>query len=406
MQKMLLLLHSAEKVESRLKNQENLDLPFEHSTKTPLHTMIQNGETELALALLNAGANSCALDAKGRTALHVAARYNRVDVLTELLKRPVKQLINQQQGSAKVTALHIAAKHGHVAVMNQLLEQGANPRLSTTNSYTSLHTAASHNHLDACIRLLKECDLVNQQNKKGNTPLHFAIQENNAEIATLLLLHGAKITTANEEGKTPMQMGSPAIFHRMHNENFVALEKIQVEVKRLKANRSSISDLTQKKITAFSELSKIINANPYRPLSVNVREFKTIGSHYDMLVQQDTVFHVAGKPTISQSLVDSFDSPECGKYFFGGQLAFDTVDDLVDEFMLLNPENMQPSSSNGPSSSLPSAPSSSTTPTPAVLISYFGAIPAPHPVAAEASAPPLPQPSEPSVPNMYPTPIV
>jgi hypothetical protein len=122
-----------------------------------------------------------------------------------------------------------------------------------------------------------------------------------------------------------------------------------------------------------------------------------------MLIQQDTIFHVAGKSTISQSLVDSFDSPECGKYFLGGQLAFDTVDDLVDEFMLLNPEGMQPSSSNGPSNSLPSAPSSSTTPTPAVLISSFGAIPAPHPVAAEASAPSLPQQPEPSVPNMYPT---
>lgn len=349
----------ANEVRTRLQYQENLELPLMGFNNSPLHTMIQLGETELALALLNAGADSCALDTEGRSALHVAARYNRVEILTDLLKKPVKLQIDLQD-KLGMTALYMAARYNHATVVDQLLKSGANPHLPHTNGVTPLHVAAHNGHQEACAQLIQAGAVVDSQNERGNTPLHSAIRKNKMEVAKLLLLHNASPNILNHEKKTPMDVGSPAIFHTHRNENFSASEKINIEIDRLKNNGSN-TDLNKKKQEALAVLSKIINDNPYRPLSINVRDFKAKETHYNVLKQQDTIFHNPGAPTISQRLVDSFDNAECGKYAPGGQLTLG-VDDLVDEFMHLNPDEMQqPSSSTGSTPSTSSSqPSTST----------------------------------------------
>jgi ankyrin repeat protein len=106
-------------------------------------------------ALLKAGAVM-----KGRSALSIAARYGRANIVTFLLDQgaaidevPDNDDIDFHDIDAK-NALCEAAARGQLEVVKLLLERGADPRVTDTNGKSAVELAETEEHED-CTQVLK-----------------------------------------------------------------------------------------------------------------------------------------------------------------------------------------------------------------------------------------------------------
>ncbi|KAM9308056.1 uncharacterized protein PAF06_012193 [Gastrophryne carolinensis] len=146
--------------------------------ETPLHiaARIKDGE-KVAEILLKSGADVNMENANGETAMHVAAQYGNIKMITTLMEEGGEVT---WQSKARENALHTAARHCHLPIVEAILSYLTNEKAETE--------AAS---------------CVNQPNQGGETPLHSAAatardvihcEEEDVRIVRLLLEHGADIS--------------------------------------------------------------------------------------------------------------------------------------------------------------------------------------------------------------------
>jgi len=172
---------------------------------TPLHVAAATNNVPLALLLLDRGAAVGARDARRQTPLHLAAA-NGCEEAAELLV-DIEAPINSWSSDG-LTPLHLAAAGGHVAVAKVLLEAGADPDLA--NSYghrTPLHEAAARGKRAVAELLIARGANVNARTSTvvggGATPLHDAARGGHRGLVVLLLARGADPRAANDAGRTP-----------------------------------------------------------------------------------------------------------------------------------------------------------------------------------------------------------
>lgn len=65
------------------------------------------------------------------------------------------------------TALHIASRLGKVEIVQQLLHSGASANAATTSGYTPLHLAAREGHQDVAAMLLENKASLDSSTKVG-----------------------------------------------------------------------------------------------------------------------------------------------------------------------------------------------------------------------------------------------
>ena len=116
------------------------------------------GGHELVLALLlEAGANPLALDHRMRSAVHIAAYWNRISILDEL------ELVGsptdvQALGDHLATPMHYAAQRGHREAVLWLLDRGANPDRCLYDGQKPIDLAQKNGH-HAVVELLTRWSL-------------------------------------------------------------------------------------------------------------------------------------------------------------------------------------------------------------------------------------------------------
>ena len=88
----------------------------------PLHRAVRRGNETVVRRLLEVGADVTARGAKGRTCLHIAARYGHVDMLGQLGAETYALL--DAVDEVGWTAAHHAAVRGHERVLDALLAMG------------------------------------------------------------------------------------------------------------------------------------------------------------------------------------------------------------------------------------------------------------------------------------------
>uniref|UniRef100_A0A7S2CJ86 Uncharacterized protein n=1 Tax=Haptolina brevifila TaxID=156173 RepID=A0A7S2CJ86_9EUKA len=141
---------------------------------TELHKCVKNGDTAIALDIINDGADVNALGAQGRT------------------------------------ALHRALGGGYFECAKMLLDNGADPNIADAMKRTSLHWAVLGTGGEECAGLLFEVGagnaMLNTPSKSGSTPLHCAITSGRAELARLLLDQGADPELKDETGKSAVEL--------------------------------------------------------------------------------------------------------------------------------------------------------------------------------------------------------
>ena len=140
------------------------------TSRPPLEQAILRNKTEIAILLLESGADPNSTNASKRTPLHLAVDRN------------------------------------NPAIAAALLKAGAQPNLRDADGWTPLHHAAAKNQLETAKSLLSGGADPMTLSQLGGTPLHEAAASGGAEIINLLLEHKVDPTVKSKDGVTALDI--------------------------------------------------------------------------------------------------------------------------------------------------------------------------------------------------------
>jgi ankyrin repeat protein len=156
--------------------------------RTPLHRATCASVVE---ALVQAGATVDARDSFGRTPLAAAVSARRVDLALALLNSGADSRVNVAGEALSVIAFEWA-----FGALERLLECGAEPGLL-------LHAAARRDSLGLPLSIVRHLD-VNAADADGDTALHTAARSSRGSSTEELLRLGANPRAVNKTGSTPL----------------------------------------------------------------------------------------------------------------------------------------------------------------------------------------------------------
>lgn len=146
-------------------------------------------------------------DKRGRAPLHHAIVYsthskNSLKLVRTLLAHGALADLRDIDSQ---TPLHLAAEYQRPDLILELLKSGAKPRLKDSEGKTALHKSVvrfepSKKALEALVKAGAD---INAQDAQGNTPLHLAVYYGSKESVAWLMEHGANPMIRNKEGKLP-----------------------------------------------------------------------------------------------------------------------------------------------------------------------------------------------------------
>jgi hypothetical protein len=152
-------------------------------TRTPLAQAVLRNKTEIALFLVEAGANPDALDSSERTPLHLAVERRNPQVVAALLKGKAKPSLGDKDGW---TPLHHAAAKNLVEIAKILLAGGADPMALSKLGGTPLHEAAASAGAEMVQLLLAHKVDPALKSKENVTALDIAIKYKNQPAIDIL----------------------------------------------------------------------------------------------------------------------------------------------------------------------------------------------------------------------------
>jgi uncharacterized protein len=167
----------------------------------PLIAAAETGDRVAVSRILDQGSLVDARAVDGTTALHWAARADRLDTVQLLLESGADANAADRYG---VTPLYLAAENGSAGVMAALLDAGAKIDAVAPIGETALMTAARTGVLDAVTLLLDRGAAVDARDREfEQTALMLAVREGHPEVVSLLLARGADVDARTRVGPTP-----------------------------------------------------------------------------------------------------------------------------------------------------------------------------------------------------------
>ncbi len=157
---------------------------------TPLHLAARLGFSGLIHAMrYEFSSHVTDRNGNGENAMHLAAAGGHIDAVKALTAYPDGIDLAGIKDNKGNTALHLAAKYGRQNVVEHILRDPALLNVANNNYETPLHLAAKFGHTETVAHLLRQVTIeVNPQDKKdGDTPLHMAARRGHTEVVRLLL---------------------------------------------------------------------------------------------------------------------------------------------------------------------------------------------------------------------------
>jgi ankyrin repeat protein len=152
---------------------------------TPLVMAAQHGRLDALRLLLERGADPDRVPPGGQSALVAAVNAGNVQI--------VQFLLRPGDGEQFGPALFSATRSNNLALVDLLLAEGADPLLRDRDHNSLLHIAAEHGHIPMIQRLIEAGINVNVQAHNGATPLHIAARSGQTGAVRYLLEQGADV---------------------------------------------------------------------------------------------------------------------------------------------------------------------------------------------------------------------
>lgn len=182
----------------------NLTDSINHSRSFIVSYLMNNSSPEAREKLLIANAFN------GRTCLHYASQYNRLDLLDLILPYFPRDHLDDLDNES-MSALLLAIKHNNFDVVAKLIESGSNCFPQTTDGklqYLPINYACKFGNyqiLEYILSQNKSPYLINQQDVEGLFPLHVIARSGHFSLIKLLIEYGAQVNQIDGLNKwTPL----------------------------------------------------------------------------------------------------------------------------------------------------------------------------------------------------------
>jgi ankyrin repeat protein len=142
---------SEEGLEYILKNGADIKLVNEHKVQL-INIAIKKKHPNIAIKLIEIGADPNVQCAEGHTAAHYAVMNNEIDILKSLIKAGANLNIEDSKG---YTPLRVAVENGNTEMAQLLLSKGASVDCCKQNGYTLLGDAIERGHHDITEMLME-----------------------------------------------------------------------------------------------------------------------------------------------------------------------------------------------------------------------------------------------------------
>ena len=283
-------------LQNALKEKVNVDSRSDNF-KTPFMRAAMNGHVECMKLLKQSGADEVAVDAKGRTALHIAVANNRLVAVKWLLEnyppprpdslkhRPsilfratdvvkgVRSQKNLREASDAEGSkpLHIAAELDKGGMVKILIAAGVDIEAKDNWGRTPLHRAIISKRRDSFETLLRSGANIASVDANSVSSLHFASQAGQVDMIETLLANEAKRWDFDAKGNQP-------IHSAVWSGNPLAVETLVTErtdfEKRTKSGESLLHLACLKKDLELAKylLTNLVEVNPWAEPSSGVSQ--------------------------------------------------------------------------------------------------------------------------------------
>ncbi len=138
-----------------------------------LHEAIAKGDMNSFEDLMSKSGAFGLLDSDGNTVVHIAIKFNRIDMLQKLAAKGAE--LNTPNKIGEIP-LEIAFRLGNAEMVAMLISQGADINAKWKDGSTLLHNIAkSADELKLLDTALDKGAGIKTQDRRGNTPLHYAV---------------------------------------------------------------------------------------------------------------------------------------------------------------------------------------------------------------------------------------
>ena len=274
-------------VQNILKERVNVDSRSDNF-KTPLMRAAMSGHVECMKLLKHSGADEIAVDAKGRTALHLAVASNRLAAVKWLLENyppPIPDLLRQRpsilfratdvvksvrsQKNLRETSdaegskpLHIAAELDKEGMVKTLIAAGVDIESKDNWGRTPFHRAIVSKRREPFDALFRSGANIAAVDVKSASSLHLAVEAGQVDMIVTLLANGAKRSDFDANGYQP-------IHSAVWGGNLLAIEALAPERedldKRTKTGETLLHLACLKKDMELAQylLAKLVDVNPW-----------------------------------------------------------------------------------------------------------------------------------------------
>lgn len=152
--------------------------------QTPLYLALMYGYNDVALFLIEHGADPSAQAYDKHTPLHMASRQGLEVVAQELIANGADINVLDNEGK---TPLHESI-NWHSGAVLLLLENGADPKIPDHNK-VPLHDICTRGSIDVARQLVARGADINAVSWRGTTPLQDAINNRHSDLGECTLCH-------------------------------------------------------------------------------------------------------------------------------------------------------------------------------------------------------------------------
>ena len=178
---------------------------------TPLSAALHKGHLNIALFLLEHGADGEKRGRAGQTGLYIASSRGYAEIVRTLLDRGANLNARyddwDEEGEDVLwTPLHVASRNGRLEVASVLLEYGANVNPVDNWGSSLLHHASLCSSDDLVRFLLDHGADVDTRDRYHWTALHLAAYKGTLQVVKTLLERGANPHSRTINGDTPFEL--------------------------------------------------------------------------------------------------------------------------------------------------------------------------------------------------------